>query len=490
MVILDKKPDGTCYVRGYRSQWLKQAPGLNHDQGVAELTAALAPIVEAENLAGGSVYIALSSDFCVTRVIAGETDKMIAELRDLRDRSAHYLSLGAGAKEVSQAIRSLDVKNSQAFLTVTNQKTLENLVRALEDAGLFPAFIEHSMMAVCRAVGRMGGDSTAPAIIIEPNDRGVDLGISHRGQLLLDYRPGGVCSRETIVNIVEEHLERMQRYCSRFFRFASGQLTRVYLVGNPEYLDQVRVQFMNSRKLTAEIVNPTSACAEWNFAETLVANPFYVAPMGTALVETDRLTMPPDERGFPDLMDAVRRGQRLPLLPLVQKHLWPVAAAGLLGVLVYSGALIRHAQAGSVEGKLATIEAESGAATTMRLEMDHLTIRAKYLKLLDNDLAALPVDALVAQISSKQVRPENLVFLDEINIAQDGAITIKGKSATDEALFEFEKNLKKLTALLRTAVISSRRPDKLPNVENAVGFEIKAKFAGPNGNKEKGANNG
>jgi hypothetical protein len=96
MVIVDKKPDGECQVRGYRAQWLQQAPGLNHEQGIAELTAALVPIVERENLAGGSVYVTLSSDFCVTRVIAGETDKIVTELRSLRDRSAHYLSLGAG----------------------------------------------------------------------------------------------------------------------------------------------------------------------------------------------------------------------------------------------------------------------------------------------------------------------------------------------------------------------------------------------------------
>jgi hypothetical protein len=285
VIVVDKKENGRCEVRGYRSQWLHQGPGLHHEQGVAELAKALLPVVEQENLAGGSVHVALSSDFCVTRVIAGETDRILSELRSLRDRSAHYLSLGAGAKAISQSIRALDAKNSQAWLTVTNQNTLNHLNEGLEQAGLFADFIEHSMVANCRALGKIGGDSASPAIIIEPNDRGVDLGISYRGQLLFDYRPGGVGSKETIVQIVEQHLERIQRYCARFFRFAGGELNRVFLVGGPDDVEQVRSQFLNSRRLTAEIIDPTSVSSDWHFSESLVSNPDYVSPLGAALVD-------------------------------------------------------------------------------------------------------------------------------------------------------------------------------------------------------------
>ncbi len=486
LVVVDKTPEGTCAVRGYRSQWLHQAPNLNHDRGIEELTAALAPIVAQENLAGGSVHVALSSDFCVTRVIAGETDKMLSELRSLRDRSAHYLSLGAGAKAISQTIRGLDVKNSQAWLTVTNRSTLENLVCAIEDAGLFPELIEHSMVAVCRAVGRMGGDTGAPAIIIIPNDRGVDLGISYRGQLLFDYRPGGVGSKETIVQIVEHHLERIQRYCSRFFRFASGQLNRVYLVGSPEDVEQVRAQFVGSRRLTAEVINPTTTCTEWSFSDSMLENPIYVAPLGTALVEPERLSLPSDARGFPDLMDAFRSGLRAPIWPLIRQHLWPVAAAGLLGAVIYGGALVEHVWAGSVEGQVATIEAEAGSAVTMKLELEGLNGRAKYLKLLDSELTSPPVHELLAQIV--KVKPA-AVFLEDIRILQDGLISLVGKAETKDAVYEFEANLKKVP-LLRSPGVVSTQPDRLPTTDNATGFTLKAKFADPNGQEERKAKNG
>lgn len=486
VVIVDRQPEGVCKVRGYRSQWLQQATGLKSDAGVAELTAALAPIVEREGIAGGSVNIALSSDFCVTRVIAGETDKMLSELRTVRDRCDHYLSLGVGPKAVSQTIRGLDVKNSQAWLTVTNRATLDNLVKAVEDAGLFPEMIEHSMVAVCRAVGKMGGDTTAPAIIIEPNDRGVDLGISYRGQLLFDYRPGGVGSKENISQIVEHHLERIQRYCSRFFRFATGQLNRIYLVGNPEDVESVRSQFLGSHRLTAEVVNPTSACAEWQFSESLVNNPDYVAPLGTALVQPDELQLPPDERGFPDLMDAYRSGVRQPLLPLVKRHLWPLAVAASVAALIYGGAMIEHARAGGVEGQIAHIEEEIGSAATMKLEMESVSSRLKYLQVIDKELQATPIHEFLAQIVKVKPGP---VYLDGIRIGSDGLIIIDGKAETKDSVFEFETKLKGLK-LLKSPRVESTTNDRLPTTDNATRFVIKAKFARPNDSAERNDNHG
>lgn len=481
LVIVDKKEDGRSEVRGYRSQWLRHAPGLNHEEGVAELAAALTPIVEQQSLTGGSVQVALSSDFCVTRVIAGETDRMMSELRNLRDRSAHYLSLGAGTKAISQTIRSLDVKNSQIWLTVTNRDTLDNLNRALEAAGLFAESIQHSMVAICRAVGQMGGDKVAPAIIIEPNDRGVDLGISYRGQLLFDYRPGGVGSKETIVQIVEQHLERIQRYCSRFFRFAGGQLNCVFLVGSPDDVEHVRRQFSTSKRLTAEVINPTTICSDWSFAHDLVSNAHYVSPLGAALVEAEQLRLPPNERGFPDLMDAYRSGIQAPLWPLVKRHLWPVAAAALLGVLVYSGALVQHTRAASIEGQIATIEAEAGNASTMRIEAESIASRVRYLKRLDDALSMPPVHLLIAQVV--RVKPKS-VFLDGIGLSNDGLITVAGVAETQEAVFAFNEGLKTL-ALLNSPYIESQTGVSLPSTENGIRFIIKSKFADSNGKSER-----
>jgi hypothetical protein len=170
----------------------------------------------------------------------------------------------------------------------------------------------------------------------------------------------------------------------------------------------------------------------------------------------------------------------------MRQHLWPVAAAVGLGAVVYSGALIKHAQAGSVENKVATIESESGSAKTMQLEMEQLNVRAKYLRQLDNDLTAPPIHELLAQIVT--AKPAT-VYLDDINVGSDGTIILMGKAETDEAMLAFEAKLKSVSLLRSPGIVMSQKAS-LPTAENAIGFTLKAKFAGSNGKTERSAKNG
>jgi len=484
-VMVDRHEDGTREVRGRRATWLQQATSLNSEQGRAELTAFLTDLAQKEQLTGGSVSVSLSSEFCVTRVLAGETDRINSELRSIRERSTHYLSLGFGAKAMSQSVRLLDVKNSHAWLTVTNEDTLQNVMDAVSDAGMFPELIEHSIVAICRAVGRMGIDTASPVIIIEPTDRGADLGISYRGQLLFDYRPGGTDCRQNIAEIVEHHLERIQRYCNRFFRFASGQINRVYLVGAPADVEQVKAQFAKSTRLSAETIDPSAVCPDWKYAEDVVMNAHYVAPLGTALVEAEQLRLKPDARGFPDLMDVFRSGHKEPLLPLVKRHLWPVAAAALLGMLVYGGAMLRGAQANSLLGTVTQIENDSSRANNLKLELEAINGKVKIMRQLDQE-ASYPAHELLSQIV--MVKPAT-VYLNTLQIAEDGTITLQGTGETQPVVYSFEAALKKLP-LLKSASVEKTTQARLETAENATGFTLKARFADSSAQTERTKNNG
>jgi hypothetical protein len=488
MVIVDKKKeDQPREVRAFRSRWLRESASLNSEQGSQELTSALSELVEQLKLAGGTVNVALSSDFCVTRVVAGETDKMLSEMNHLRERSAHYLSLGAGPKATSESIRSLDMKNSQGWLTVTNRETLDQIVQACGDAGLFVGLIEHSMVAISRAVGRMGGDAASPAIVIEPReDGGVDLGVSYRGQLLFAYRPGGICSKGHIGEIVERHLERIQRYSTRFFRFASGQISRVYLVGAYEDAELVRGQFANSTRLTAEIINPALVCPDWRYEEALVFNPNFVAPLGSALIEPETAAVPPRERDFPNLMDVYRSGYNEPLWPGVRRHLWPIAAAAAAGLVMYGGALLQHRQAVAVEQELAAAEAKAALATTLKLELEHTVSRLKYLSVLDADVVNPPLHQLMAHVVRN--KPSG-VYLNKISLDAECNVLFLGTADSTDLIYDFETRLKSVP-LLDNLAIAGMTPERIPSNENATGFQIKCKFAGFNGSAERVKGNG
>jgi hypothetical protein len=185
-------------------------------------------------------------------------------------------------------------------------------------------------------------------------------------------------------------------------------------------------------------------------------------------------------------MDAYRSGHRVPIWPLVRQHLWPVAAAGLLGLFGYGGALVEHARAGSVEKQLATVEEEFGRAATMRIEMEQLNLRAKYLRRFDTELTTPPVHELLAHVY--QVKPAE-VYLDDIKISEDGMIVLGGKAESEEAVYDFESKLKSVP-FLRSPRVESTQPARLPRSEDATGFTLKAKFADSKGSPERNAKNG
>lgn len=482
-------PDGVREVRGRRETWLHEAPSLNSEQGVEELSRVLQRMVEEEKLAGGNVNVALGSDFCVTRVLAGETDKILTELRHLRERSAHYLSLGAGPKETSECIRSIDAKNSQAWLTVTNRQTLENISKVMDNAGLYPALIEHSMIGLCRAVGRMGGDIAGPVIIIEPNDRGVDLGISYRGQLLFDYRPGGIRSKEHVAEIVEKHLERIQRYSTRFFRFATGQIRRVYLVGQQQDAELVRQQFASSTRLTAELLNPALICPKWRFDSSVLDNPGYLAAFGSALIEPEASEKDGSkDRAYPDLMDVYRRSHRDPIWPAAKRHLWPVAAAACLGTLIHAGALTQTLRARGIEQKVTEAENTSAQARVLRMEIENATTRAKFLKVIDDELQFPEVHLLLGHVGAAKKELAG-VFLDRVALRQLQDVTLEGKAENLQLVYVFENNLKTIP-MLREVHIETLTDVVLPTSDKGVGFKINCKFDGSNDQGERKDSNG
>jgi hypothetical protein len=486
MIIVEQKAGGAREVRGRRSRWLRDAASLQCEQGMQELTEALSAMVEEEKLTGGNLNVALSSDFCVTRVLAGETDKMLPELRSLRERSAHYLSLGAGPKEVSQCVRPLDAKNSQAWLTVTNQETLNQVTGAIEAAGMFPSLIEHSMVSVCRAVGRMGGDVAGPVIIIEPSDRGVDLGISYRGQLLFDYRPGGVHSKDHVAEIVEKHLDRIQRYSTRFFKFASGQIRRVFLVGDQADAEFVRLQFADSKTLTAELLNPALICLDWTYDDKIIGDPDFLAPWGSALIENEQLQTPADERGYPDLMDVYRLGRRDPIWPAARRHLWPVAAAAAVGIAIYGVVLVQNSHARGLEQQVTEAENESATASTLKLEIDSAATTTKYLTVLDDELVNPPIHLLLANILKS--KPPG-VFMNKVTITHPDDAVFTGVAENHQLVYAFEDRLKTIP-MLTDVHVEAITDTQIPSSDKAAGFTIKCKFTGFTDQAERKGRNG
>jgi hypothetical protein len=471
LIVAEKDAERLAKIRGHHMQWLQEATPLDSEGAVRELTAALTTLVTKEKIAGTVVHVSLSSEFCVTRVAAGESEALRSEVRDLHDRSTQYLSLGTGPKAVAESTRAIDAKHSQTWLTVANKQMLDNIVQAVQQAGLFVNVVEHSIVAMCRVVGQTGHDAARPVILIDVNKRGVDLGVCYRGELLFDYRPGGLDSKEHIAEIVGRHLERIQRYCNRQFRYASGSISNVFLCGVPEELQAVRKQFVTS-DLNAEILDPAAVRSESEYQDGFTPNAHYVAPMGSLLIDAEQLQRPPNERGLADLMDSYRSSWKEPLVPALIKSCWPIAATILLAVGLYGATFFENRHAATIENAQLAYETELARIETMKVDTEAAGDKIRYLERIQEGVSKRPYHKLVAAIG--QSLPEG-VWLETIRVLQDGSVTIQGPSETEDKIFVFVEKLKKVP-LLADVSLEGQEPVRLQRGP-VIRFDIKCHYA-------------
>ena len=306
---------------------------------------------------------------------------------------------------------------------------------------------------------------------MELNQRGVDLGVCYKGQLLFDYRPGGIDSKERLGEIIARHLDRIQRYCDRQFRFARGRIARVYLCGKPEDVERVRHQFDGVERLTAESLDLPAICPDWDYSDDFSADTRYVAPLGAALATADQLDKPVDERGIPDLMDHFRRSWRQPLLPTLARLAWPVAAALVLAAGIFATSLYEQGHAHAMENQAVTMEAEQNRLLELKRQLEETVAKTQHLESIRAHILNPAWHETISMIG--HCLPKG-TWLDSIRIDDSGQIAITGTSAAEDQVFEFVRYLKDVPVLSKVN-LESQRPTRSAT-GNAVSFDVKCNF--------------
>ena len=448
-IVEQPESGGASRLRWQRLPWRKEAASLSTPEGAEELAAALTSVVASEKLAGATCRFALGAEFCVTRVVAGTNDQVQKELRSLEQRSSHYLSLGNGEKSFTRSTRAIDAKRSQGWMTVTNQKTLESITTAAKDAGLKVASIEHSLVTLSRAVGRTQRDAESPVIIIHLNSRGVDMGVSYQGRLLLDYRPGGLSAKEHLAETVTQHLDRIQRYCSQHFQFTSEQITRVIVCGETAELQKTQEQFALSGKLTAEIVDPRNVCQDWHY-DGVTSSDAWLLPLFGSLASSLETAEAVDS---PDLMDPVRLRHREPLSPLLIKFGWPIAAAVLVTLLIYGASFYQQRCAAGLETAAMESKNKLELIAVRQMELAVTDAKIRYLTRIQGSLSRPMWHDFLAQIG---VCLPKGVWLESLQVDREGRVAFSGPSFSENGVYEFVEHLKKARVVTNVALEGTR----------------------------------
>jgi hypothetical protein len=425
-------------------RWRSEATTLHTDRGVQELTEAFRTLVNEERLVGARVRIALSGELCVTRVITGPTEEVRRELAELEERSLRYLRLGPGRKAMASSVQQLDARHQYALLAVANQRTLDLLMEIATSVNVQIESIEPSLIALSRAQAQLRNACQEACLMIQLDEDVAELGICHRGRLLLDYRPGGQTNAENVADVVAQHMSRLQRYLERYHSYLTSRLTDVYLAGDPQAVACAKAKFSRIRELKVHVVEPSDLAMEWQHADAAPGTDL-AAALGTAmsLYEKDSAAL------APNLIAATLAQLRAPMKPILLRSLIPVAAVLVVAAVLGALHLNERRIIGGLRAELDQLQPACVRATELRLNLLAAEAKLKQLEALSKQLPQPEWQQVLTRIS--QSMPED-VWLDRLSFHDFRSAAISGASYSDTGVYAFVEYLKQVPDIAEIAL--------------------------------------
>ncbi len=425
-------------------RWRNEATSLNTEQGIEELTAAFRTLVTEERLAGAKVRIALSGEFCVTRVITGATDEVRREFAELEERSLRYLTLGPGAKALAGNTQQLDARHQHALLAVANQRTLDHLIQIAEAVGLQIECIEPSLIALSRAQARLRNARSEACLMIQLDEDVAELGICHSGRLLLDYRPGGNTDAENVAGVAHQHVSRLQRYLERYHSYLDAPLRHVYLAGNGDAVARARKTFAELSEFEVHVLEPVDLDMPWNHAAEVPGTDL-AAALGTAMV----LYSESSEEPGPNLIETALALHREPMRPILVRSLIPIAAVVLVAATLFLLQLKQWHETSAIQAEVDNLAPACARATELRLNLASAEHKLTELRALEKQLPQPEWQRIFDHIS--QSMPAD-VWLDRLAIRDGIAASLTGASYTDGGVYDFVGYLKQVPDIAEIAL--------------------------------------
>jgi hypothetical protein len=413
----------------------------------------------------------LSGEFCVLRTIRGTVEEVRSELQQLEQRSRLYLSLGPGEKVLVSNTRALDARHAQALSAVCNRATLETIQSAADAAGIEIAVIEPALSALSRAVMRLPETPTGSYLLVHVNPSGVEVGVCHEGQLLLDYRPGGQTGGVDLPTLLQKHLNRLSRHVGRYLRTSPPELNHLYLCGDVKTAEAAMRQFKRQSSLNVHFVRPQDVKATWQIDES--ADDVTAAALG-ALLGT---YLPVGDADAPNLMQHIIDRKRQPMRPLLVRSAIPLAATLLLAATLGVVNVREEKALNVMRSELDSLAVVEARATELRLQL--LASKTK-LTQLEKLAAQLPSDlgnALVQRLA--QCMPSD-VWLSRLEVTDSLTVKLHGASYLEAGVYDFVRWLEQAPGL-REVALKSTSPSSSANGPT-TNFELEltlANFANP-----------
>lgn len=424
---------------------------------------AFTELAERHRLNGASVVIGLGGAPCVTRAVLGDNSEVDTACTELISRSHRYLGLGHGEKVCCSAESPIDAKRKRAWVTIANREIIDAISTSAQSAGLRLAKMEHTLSPFCQAIGSYGFDADEPVLIVATTAAGADLAISFRGQLLLDYHPATRDDSETWSDTVQKHVKCLRRFLQSQVPSSVGQLSKIYLMGCDSVPDDISQQFKERYEIDL-IVFPSS----------MLINSFCVdetpddSPGTLAAIWMAQAQLANDGKITTDLTDTLQGTERVSIRKLAAVT-WPIAATLMICLGLFGWSHNSRQNASVLTSELETLRALKMEAGRVRSELTQTTLISNEFKAVKENLN--PVDWQNTVLQAGRLLPEGS-WLESLTVQRDLTVMITGSSYSDDAIYDYIKELSNSAVFERVTLSSTRttRSDTGP----ATRFEIVA----------------
>jgi Tfp pilus assembly protein PilN len=466
---------GRDQVEALTIPWREEANSPNSAEGQSELSTALRKLVEQHNLAGCSVRYVLGGRYCVTKAILGSTEEVRHELQQLEQRSQLYLLLGTGEKVTVSHCKPLDARHTYAVASVCHAKTLDTLYEASERTGLRIESIEPALVANSRAVGRLQNAPDQPTLLIHIDNSTVEIGVCHRGRLLLEYRPGSCETSEELIEVVRTHFGRLERHVGRLLGEATPKLRHVYLTGERQQIQSVLSALGKVEDMELEIVSPGEIQATWQITAG-ASDPSTIPALGAML----GTYLPAGESDAPNFMDHIIAVSREPMKPILIRSAIPIAAV-LLVALGLAGVDFHQQRALNVlQEQLDELAVAQNRARELRLQQAASEAKLDQLNRLASQLVSPPNAEIMRRIA--QCMPSD-VWLSSLSYSDDDTLALKGSSYLEAGVFDFVRWLELAPGFDSVALRGTKSGQSVAGP--TVDFDVELNLADPNAPAKK-----
>ncbi|MHC2071046.1 PilN domain-containing protein [Bremerella sp. T1] len=442
--VLYRIEDGSlCECESLEESWQEGHWKIHSEDGMDGLKSALRRLLARTPRGIDEAYVALSGEFCVTRVVSDTNENVAYEVREIESRSNLYLSLGHGPKVVAGNILQQDPKHQHATVSVVHRQTIEAILEVAKGVGLTITAIEPTVISLCRLLGALRLDREAPALLVCPGQSGVEIAISYQGRLYLDYRPAGITQQEEIAEILVHHLERLQRYCRRHARVMQSAIGSVYLTGERRRAEAIQAQLGGRLRMPVEILQMEGSGNE--IASLLRNLPISHFPAaGVGLLAVREYATP-----GPNLMERLHADYEEPLFTRTLKVLGPLAAVVLIAAMVWGYLWEQRWELQQAMAQAAELEPIHRESILLRgvMKQNRETLNAH--QQVGKQLPLRPVARWIEKIG--QAVPDD-AWLTNVSLDDEGDLTIEGNTTNEASIFAYGEEVGQFDFVHRATV--------------------------------------